>query len=130
MTARLIYGFRISVLFGLALTVASSVIGVLAGAVQGYFGGWLDLLAQRFIEIWNGLPVLYLLIIMASLVQPSFWWLLFIMLLFSWTTLVAVVRAEFLKVRNFEYVKAAKALGCPTAPSSCAMRCPTPWWRR
>ncbi|RLK46401.1 microcin C transport system permease protein [Alkalispirillum mobile] len=112
-TARLIYGFRISVLFGLALTVASSIIGVLAGAVQGYFGGWLDLLAQRFIEIWNGLPVLYLLIIMASLVQPNFWWLLFIMLLFSWTTLVAVVRAEFLKVRNFEYVKAAKALGVP-----------------
>ncbi|MCH8505398.1 MAG: ABC transporter permease [Ectothiorhodospiraceae bacterium] len=111
--ARLIYGFRISVLFGLALTIASSIIGIMAGAVQGYFGGWLDLLAQRFIEIWNGLPVLYLLIIMASFVEPSFWWLLLIMLRCSWTALVAVVRAEFLKVRNFEYVKAAKALGVP-----------------
>ncbi|MCK8515520.1 ABC transporter permease [Methylonatrum kenyense] len=111
--ARLIYGFRISVLFGLALTIASSIIGVLAGAVQGYFGGWLDLLFQRFIEIWNGLPVLYLLIIMASFVEPSFAWLLLIMLLFAWTQLVAVVRAEFLKVRNFDYVRAARALGVP-----------------
>ncbi len=111
--ARLIYGFRISVLFGLALTLLSSVIGVLAGAIQGYFGGWLDLLAQRFIEIWSGLPVLYLLIIMASFVEPSFWWLLGIMLLFSWTALVAVVRAEFLRVRNFDYVRAARALGVP-----------------
>lgn len=111
--ARLIYGFRISVLFGLILTLASSVIGIVAGAVQGYFGGWIDLLAQRFIEIWNGLPVLYLLIIMASIVQPSFWWLLLIMLLFAWTQLVAVVRAEFLKVRNFDYVRAARALGVP-----------------
>ncbi len=111
--ARLIYGFRISVLFGLALTFASSLIGIVAGAVQGYFGGWLDLLFQRFIEIWNGLPVLYLLIIMASFVEPSFWWLLLIMLLFAWTQLVAVVRAEFLKVRNFDYVRAARALGVP-----------------
>ena len=111
--ARLIYGFRISVLFGLILTIASSVIGIVAGAVQGYFGGWTDLLAQRFIEIWNGLPVLYLLIIMASFVQPSFWWLLLIMLLFAWTQLVAVVRAEFLRVRNFDYVRAARALGVP-----------------
>ena len=111
--ARLIYGFRISVLFGLALTFASSLIGIIAGAVQGYFGGWLDLLFQRFIEIWNGLPVLYLLIIMASFVEPSFWWLLLIMLLFAWTQLVAVVRAEFLKVRNFDYVRAARALGVP-----------------
>ena len=111
--ARLIYGFRISVLFGLALTIASSIIGVLAGAVQGYFGGWLDLLFQRFIEIWNGLPVLYLLIIMASFVEPSFAWLLLIMLLFAWTQLVSVVRAEFLKVRNFDYVRAARALGVP-----------------
>nr|WP_301289524.1 ABC transporter permease [Natronocella acetinitrilica] len=111
--ARLIYGFRISVLFGLALTIASSIIGVIAGAVQGYFGGWLDLIFQRFIEIWNGLPVLYLLIIMASFVEPSFWWLLLIMLLFAWTQLVAVVRAEFLKVRNFDYVRAARALGVP-----------------
>lgn len=111
--ARLIYGFRISVLFGLALTIAASLIGVLAGAVQGYFGGWLDLLFQRFIEIWNGLPVLYLLIIMASIVEPGFWWLLLIMLLFAWTQLVGVVRAEFLKVRNFDYVRAARALGVP-----------------
>lgn len=109
--SRLIYGFRISVLFGLALTVASSLIGVAVGAVQGYFGGRTDLYGQRFIEIWAGLPVLYLLIIMAGFVQPNFWWLLGIMLLFSWTQLVGVVRAEFLRVRNFDYVKAAKALG-------------------
>ncbi|QGM22514.1 ABC transporter permease subunit [Spiribacter sp. 2438] len=109
--ARLIYGFRISVLFGLALTIGSSLIGVAVGAVQGYFGGRTDLFGQRFIEIWAGLPVLYLLIIMAGFVQPSFWWLLGIMLLFSWTQLVGVVRAEFLRVRNFDYVKAAKALG-------------------
>ncbi len=109
--ARLIYGFRISVLFGLVLTVASSIIGILAGAVQGYFGGWLDLLFQRFIEIWNGLPVLYLLIILASVVQPNFWWLLGLMLLFSWVALVGVVRAEFLRARNFDYVRAARALG-------------------
>jgi microcin C transport system permease protein len=109
--ARLIYGFRISVLFGLVLTLASSVIGVFVGAVQGYFGGRIDLLGQRFIEVWAGLPVLYLLIIMAGFVQPNFWWLLGIMLLFSWTQLVGVVRAEFLRVRNFDYVKAAKALG-------------------
>ena len=109
--ARLIYGFRVSVLFGLALTLASSAIGVAAGAVQGYFGGWLDLTAQRFIEIWQGLPVLYVLIIIAAFVPPSFWSLLGIMLLFSWTALVGVVRAEFLRVRNFDYVRAARALG-------------------
>ena len=109
--ARLIYGFRISVLFGLVLTLASSVIGVVAGAVQGYFGGLTDLLFQRFIEIWSGLPTLYLLIILASVVQPTFWWLLGIMLLFSWMALVGVVRAEFLRARNFDYVRAARALG-------------------
>jgi microcin C transport system permease protein len=109
--ARLIYGFRISVLFGLALTLASSVIGVVAGAVQGYFGGWIDLLFQRFIEVWSGLPVLYLLIILASLVEPNFWWLLGLMLVFSWMALVSVVRAEFLRARNFDYVRAARALG-------------------
>ncbi len=109
--ARIIYGFRISVLFGLTLTLLSSVIGIAAGAVQGYFGGRTDLLMQRFIEIWGGLPMLYLLIIMASLVQPNFWWLLALMLLFSWTSLVHVVRAEFLRARNFDYVRAAKALG-------------------
>jgi len=109
--ARLIYGFRISVLFGLVLTSISAVIGVAAGAVQGYFGGWTDLLFQRFIEIWSGLPTLYLLIILASVVEPNFWWLLGIMLLFSWMSLVGVVRAEFLRARNFDYVRAARALG-------------------
>ncbi|MFY9287710.1 MAG: ABC transporter permease [Alphaproteobacteria bacterium] len=109
--ARVIYGFRISVLFGLTLTLFSSIIGIAAGAVQGYFGGLTDLLMQRFIEIWGGMPVLYLLIIMASLVQPNFWWLLILMLLFSWMSLVHVVRAEFLRARNFDYVRAAKALG-------------------
>ena len=111
--ARLIYGFRISVLFGLTLTAASSVIGVAAGAVQGYFGGVIDLGFQRFIEIWSGLPVLYLLIIMASFVEPNFWWLLGLMLLFSWMGIVDVVRAEFLRARNFDYVRAARALGVP-----------------
>ncbi len=112
--ARLIYAFRISVLFGLVLTVASSVIGVTAGAVQGYFGGWVDLVFQRALEIWSGLPVLYLLIILASLVEPGFWWLLGLMLLWSWTALVSVVRAEFLRARNFDYVRAARALGVRT----------------
>jgi microcin C transport system permease protein len=110
-TARLIYGFRISVLFGLTLTLISSVIGVIAGAVQGYFGGWTDLLFQRFIEIWGSLPDLYILLIIASIFVPTFWILLGILLLFSWTSLVGVVRAEFLRGRNFEYVNAARALG-------------------
>ncbi|HEY4344606.1 MAG TPA: ABC transporter permease [Parvibaculum sp.] len=110
-TARLIYGFRISVLFGLILAAASSVIGVAAGAVQGYFGGWTDLLFQRFIEIWTSVPTLYLLIILSSMFEPSFFLLLGIMLLFSWTSLVGLVRAEFLRGRNFEYIKAARALG-------------------
>ncbi len=110
-TARMMYGFRISVLYGLVLTIASSIIGIAAGAVQGYFGGKTDLFFQRFIEIWSGLPVLFMLIILSSFVTPNFWWLLGIMLLFSWTSLVGVVRAEFLKARNYEYVKAAKALG-------------------
>ncbi|MBM3511916.1 MAG: ABC transporter permease [Alphaproteobacteria bacterium] len=110
-TARLIYGFRISVLFGAILTVFSSIVGVMAGAVQGYFGGWVDLLFQRFMEIWSGLPVLFLLIILASIVEPNFWWLLGLLLLFSWMGLVGVVRAEFLRARNFDYVRAARALG-------------------
>ncbi|HUD52476.1 ABC transporter permease [Parvibaculum sp.] len=109
--ARLIYGFRISVLFGLILAAASSVIGIAAGAVQGYFGGWTDLLFQRFIEIWTSVPTLYLLIILAAMFVPSFWLLLGILLLFNWTSLVGLVRAEFLRGRNFEYVKAARALG-------------------
>jgi microcin C transport system permease protein len=111
LVARLIYGFRISVLFGLTLTLASSIIGIVAGAVQGYFGGWIDLLFQRGMEIWSGMPVLYLLIILASIVEPNFWWLLGLMLLFSWMSLVGVVRAEFLRGRNFDYVRAARALG-------------------
>lgn len=111
LAARLVYGLRISVLFGLALTVGSSIVGILAGAVQGYFGGWTDLLLQRFLEIWGGLPVLYLLIILSSIVEPNFWWLLGLMLLFSWTSLVGVVRAEFLRARNLDYVRAARALG-------------------
>ncbi len=109
--ARLIYGFRISVLFGLALTVASTVIGIAAGAVQGYFGGVVDLAMQRFLEIWSSMPTLYLLIILASFIQPGFWVLLGIMLLFSWMALVGLVRAEFLRGRNFDYVRAARALG-------------------
>ena len=109
--ARVIYGFRISVLFGLALTILSSVIGVIAGAVQGYYGGWVDLLFQRFIEIWTSMPTLFLLIILASVVTPNFWWLLGLLLLFSWTALVGVVRAEFLRARNFDFVRAARALG-------------------
>jgi microcin C transport system permease protein len=109
--ARLIYGFRISVLFGLILTVISSVVGVAAGAVQGYFGGWVDLSFQRFIEVWTSIPALYLLIILAAVIAPSFWVLLGILLLFSWVALVGVVRAEFLRARNFEYVQAARALG-------------------
>ena len=113
--ARLIYGFRISILFATVLTLASSVIGVIAGALQGYYGGKVDLFMQRFIEIWSGLPVLFLLIILASLVEPNFWWLLGIMLLFSWMNLVDVVRAEFLRARNLEYVRAARALGQPNS---------------
>ena len=109
--ARLIYGFRISVLFGLTLTIISSIVGIAAGAVQGYFGGAIDLFAQRFIELWASMPTLYLLIILASVVTPNFWWLLGIMLLFSWMGLVGVVRAEFLRARNFDYVRAARALG-------------------
>jgi microcin C transport system permease protein len=109
--ARLVYGFRISVFFGLILTFVSSIIGVAAGAVQGFFGGWTDLLFQRFIDIWTSMPTLYLLIILAAFITPTFWLLLFILVLFSWTSLVGVVRAEFLRARNLEYVRAARALG-------------------
>ncbi len=109
--ARVIYGFRVSILFALALTLGSCVIGVAVGALQGYFGGKVDLIGQRVLEVWGGLPVLFLLIIMANMVKPNFWWLLGIMLLFSWTTLVDVVRAEFLRGRNLEYVRAARAMG-------------------
>lgn len=113
--ARLIYGFRISVLFGLCLTIVSSVIGVAAGAVQGYFGGWTDLLFQRFIEIWTSIPYLYLLLIISSVLVPGFFVLLGILLLFSWVSLVGLVRAEFLRGRNFEYIQAARALGVSNA---------------
>ncbi|CAM5442210.1 ABC transporter permease [Mesorhizobium sp. UC22_110] len=111
--ARVIYGFRISVLFGLILTLGSALIGVSAGAIQGYFGGWTDLLFQRFIEIWSAIPVLYLLLIVAAVLPPGFFILLGLMLLFSWVAFVGVVRAEFLRARNFEYVNAARALGVP-----------------
>jgi microcin C transport system permease protein len=109
--ARLIYGFRISVVFGMTLTIISSIVGIAVGGLQGYYGGAADLLTQRFLEIWSGLPVLFMLIILSAFVQPNFWWLLGIMLLFSWTYLVDLVRAEFLRARNFDYVRAARALG-------------------
>ncbi|OEE51184.1 ABC transporter permease [Vibrio splendidus] len=109
--ARIIYGFRISVLFGFILTIVSSVVGVVVGATQGYYGGWVDLFGQRFIEVWSGMPTLFLLIILSSFIEPNFWWLLGIMLLFSWMSLVGIVRAEFLRCRNFDYVRAAQAMG-------------------
>lgn len=111
--ARVIYGFQLSALFGLILTVFSTIIGVIAGAVQGYFGGWVDLYFQRFIELWTSLPQLFILLIIASILPPGFWILLGVLLLFSWTALVGVVRAEFLRGRNFDYIKAARALGLP-----------------
>ena len=109
--ARVIFGTRVSLLFALALTEVSALIGIAAGALQGYYGGWVDLLGQRLLEVWSGLPVLYLLIILSGFVEPNFWWLLGIMALFSWLSLVDVVRAEFLRSRGLEYVKAARALG-------------------
>ena len=109
--SRVIYGFRISVLFGFTLTFFSMIIGVSAGAIQGYFGGKTDLFFQRFMEVWSAIPTLYVLIILASMIQPNFWWLLLILLLFSWMGYVGVVRAEFLRARNFDYIRAAKALG-------------------
>ncbi|MDB5492570.1 MAG: Oligopeptide transport system permease protein OppC [Micavibrio sp.] len=111
--ARVLYGFRISVLFGLALTLISSIVGITAGAFQGYYGGWLDLIMQRFIEIWSSMPSLYILIIFSAMFVPGFWTLLLILLMFSWVGLVDVVRAEFLRTRNFDYVRAANALGVP-----------------
>lgn len=110
-TARLVYGFRISVLFGATLTALSTIIGIVAGAVQGYFGGWTDLVLQRLIEVWESIPLLYLLIILAAVITPGFWSLLLILLFFSWMSLVGVVRAEFLRARNFDYIRAARALG-------------------
>lgn len=112
--ARLVYGYRSSILFGLWLTIFASTIGITAGAVQGYFGGKVDLFFQRFIEIWSGLPTLFLLMILSSMIEPNFWWLLCIMVLFSWMTLVGVVRAEFFRTRSLDFVRAAEALGVPT----------------
>ncbi|HAN08679.1 MAG TPA: ABC transporter permease [Acidimicrobiaceae bacterium] len=109
--ARLIYGFRLSVLFGITLTLISATIGVIVGGLQGYFGGLVDLIGQRFVEIWTGLPILIILIILSSIVEPSFFWLLGCLAAFSWMSVVGVVRAEFLRTRNFEYVRAATALG-------------------
>jgi len=109
--ARVIYGLRLSILFGFGLTIVASVIGIVAGAVQGFYGGLTDLFFQRFIEIWSGMPQLFLLIILSSIIAPSFWVLLVFLLLFSWMTLTGVVRAEFLRARNIDYVRAAKALG-------------------
>ena len=114
--ARVIYGFRISVLFGFVLTILSSLVGIAAGAVSGFYGGWVDLLFQRFIEVWSGMPQLYLLIILASIITPSFWILLLFQLLFSWIALVGVVRAEFLRGRTLDYVRAARALGVRNGP--------------
>lgn len=111
--ARVIYGFRLSVAFGLIVTVLTSIIGIAAGAVQGYFGGKVDLIFQRALEIWGGVPELYFIIIVFAVWERSFWILLSIMVLFGWTRLIGVVRAEFLRARNFEYVRAAKALGVP-----------------
>jgi microcin C transport system permease protein len=109
--ARIIYGFRVSVVFGLLLTILSSIIGVAAGAVQGYFGGRVDLVFQRFLEIWSSIPELYVLLIISSVLIPGFWTLLIVLLAFQWTGLVGIVRAEFLRGRNFEYIRAARALG-------------------
>ncbi len=113
--ARVIYGFRVSVLFGLILTILSSIIGVAAGAIQGYFGGWVDLFFQRILEIWSSIPYLYVLLIISSVLTPGFWTLLFVLLLFQWVSLVGVVRAEFLRGRNFEYITASKAMGLSDA---------------
>jgi microcin C transport system permease protein len=113
--ARMIYGFRISVLFALILTILSSILGIFAGAVQGYFGGKVDLVFQRFLEIWSSIPELYVLIIISSVLIPGFWTLLFVLLCFSWVGLVGVVRAEFLRGRNLEYITAARALGLSNA---------------
>ena len=109
--ARVIYGLRISLLFGLALTLCASVIGIFVGAIQGYFGGWVDLIGQRILEIWGGLPTLFILMILVGMFTPSVYWLFLIMLLFGWTTLVGLVRAEFLRARNLDYIRASRALG-------------------
>lgn len=113
--ARLLYGTRISLLFGVLLTLISSVIGIVVGAVQGYFGGRIDLIGQRMIEVWSGMPSLFLLILLSSVIQPGFWWLLLVTVAFGWMSLVSVVRAEFLRTRNFDYIRAAQVLGVSDA---------------
>lgn len=109
--ARVLYGLRVSLLFGLALTLFASFIGIVIGAIQGYYGGWVDLIGQRILEVWGGLPTLFMVMILVSMFTPSVYWLFLIMLLFSWPTLVGLVRAEFLKARNLDYVRAARSLG-------------------
>ncbi|MDN5450034.1 MAG: microcin C ABC transporter permease, partial [Enterobacterales bacterium] len=109
--AQVLYGLRVSILFGLMLTVLSSVIGITVGATQGFYGGKVDLIGQRFIEVWSGMPTLFLIILLSSVVQPNFWWLLAITVIFGWMGLVGVVRAEFLRTRNFDYIRAARAMG-------------------
>lgn len=109
--AQVLYGLRVSILFGLMLTVLSSVIGITVGATQGFYGGKIDLIGQRFIEVWSGMPTLFLIILLSSVVQPNFWWLLAITVIFGWMGLVGVVRAEFLRTRNFDYIRAARAMG-------------------
>lgn len=109
--ARILYGLRVSLLFGFALTLCSAVIGIMVGAIQGYYGGWIDLIGQRILEVWGGLPMLFIVMILVSMFSPSIYWLFLIMLLFGWTELVGLVRAEFLRARNFDYVRAAQALG-------------------
>ena len=119
--------FRVSVLFGFTLTALASAIGILAGAVQGYYGGLTDLLFQRFIEIWSGLPDLFMLIILSSIIAPSFWVLLLFLLLFNWINLTGVVRAEFLRGRTLDYVRAPRRSASPTSRSCAGTSCPTPW---
>lgn len=109
--ARILYGLRVSLLFGFALTFASAVLGIIVGAIQGYYGGWIDLIGQRILEVWGGLPMLFMVMILVSMFTPSVYWLFVIMLLFGWPTLVGLVRAEFLRARNFDYVRAARSLG-------------------
>ncbi len=109
--ARILYGLRVSLLFGFALTLASALLGIAVGAIQGYYGGWIDLIGQRLLEVWGGLPMLFMVMILVSMFTPNVYWLFIIMLLFGWTTLVGLVRAEFLRARNFDYVRAARSLG-------------------
>ena len=109
--ARILYGLRVSLLFGFALTLASAVLGIIVGGIQGYYGGWIDLIGQRILEVWGGLPMLFMVMILVSMFTPNVYWLFLIMLLFGWTTLVGLVRAEFLRARHLDYVRAARSLG-------------------